>query len=227
MAVRTRKIWNDVPDAQIKEHVDMVYHKTEDDECPVDSMKLFTDEIRRDNCGKCVICREGILQINALTSGITQGTGKAEDLNLIEEIADNLIESASCIFGQAVGTHIKVDYEKNREIFEMHVKRNRCDALICKSMFTCYIDPAICQGSGKCTEVCPEDAIAGNAGEIHVIDSTKCSRCGACATVCANGAIKKAGAVLPKLPEQPIPVGSFQAEGGGLLGGSRRRRRKN
>jgi ferredoxin len=93
------------------------------------------------------------------------------------------------------------------------MKRRLCQALVCESYVTFHILPDLCDGCGECVSVCPEDAIEGGKRKVHVIDQDACERCGKCYEVC-NGlrqAVVKAGAIKPRTPKRPIPVGTWEA----------------
>ena len=83
-------------------------------------------------------------------------------------------------------------------------------------MISVYIAPEKCTGCGKCISLCPEKAIKGGEGLIHVIDAAKCTGCLACMD--CGEAIVRISSKLPKpaLPENPVPVGSFVPKKKGL-----------
>ena len=83
-----------------------------------------------------------------------------------------------------------------------------------------YIDPALCTGCEICAKAAPEGAIAGGEGMIHVIKDDSRLKNDEFFALCPVAAIKKAGAIKPRVPQEPVPVGSFEANGG------RRRRRR-
>lgn len=227
MALIQRKLWKKVSSEEIKDFVIEEYKKQSENPCPVDKIKKFTDSTRRTSCGECVICREGILQLNVIAEAISDGKGRDGDIEVLTEISDDLTIGSCCDYGKEVGKITKEIIEKGIEEFEKHIKRKRCDALICKKFFSYYIEPEKCNGCNKCKEECPQKAIAGDKDLIHVINSDICDRCGKCSMICEKAAIQKAGAVIPKLPQEPVPVGTFKAEpqnGGGLMAGRRRRR---
>ncbi|WP_320171143.1 [Fe-Fe] hydrogenase large subunit C-terminal domain-containing protein [Maridesulfovibrio sp.] len=47
------------------------------------------------------------------------------------------------------------------------------------------IDPVICTGCRRCSEVCPVDAIGGAEGEPQTIDASRCVMCGQCVLTCS------------------------------------------
>lgn len=227
MALGERKLWKQSSVEKIKDFVCEAYNGESKNPCSVDKMRAFTDSTRRTSCGECVICREGILQLNVVAEGITEGLGRDVDIEILKEVSENLIVGSCCDYGKEVGKITKKIIEDDQEQFEKHIKRKRCDALVCKKFFSYYIAPEKCNGCNLCVEQCHKEAIAGDKNLIHIMDSSLCDRCGKCLTVCEVGAIQKAGAIVPKVPSEPVPVGSFQSEpqnGGGLMSRKRRRR---
>lgn len=227
MSLMERKLWKQVALDKIQDFVNKEYKRRQENPCSVDKIREFTDSARRASCGECVICREGILQINMISEAISNGKGRDGDIEILDEISENLIIGSCCDYGREIGKIIKNIIGQSREEFEKHIKRKKCDALICKKFFTYYVSPEKCDGCGKCAGECPKGAIAGGENLIHVIDSSICDRCGKCAIVCEKSAIQKAGTMVPGLPSEPVAVGSFKAgkQNGGLMAGRRRRRR--
>ncbi len=82
--------------------------------------------------------------------------------------------------------------------------------MVCRAYLTHHILGSKCVGCEKCLDVCPLDAIEGEEDYIHVIDQFECDSCGKCVKVCDYGAIVVAGAVKPRTPDEPIPVGSWR-----------------
>jgi NADH-quinone oxidoreductase subunit F len=70
------------------------------------------------------------------------------------------------------------------------------------------IDPMICTGCGECLDVCPEEAIEGEDGFIHMIDEKLCVKCGKCVPACPEGAIRCGGEKI-KVPKKLTKVGKF------------------
>ncbi|MBU4438424.1 MAG: 4Fe-4S binding protein, partial [Acetobacterium sp.] len=224
MENKIRKQWKKASPDEIGNYVESIHQAVNRTRCPVDQLKQFTDTVRRNSCGECVICREGLLQLAVVTAGITQGLGREQDVEIIQDISDDLIIGSSCDYGKEVGKIIRQQIAEYEDDFTKHIKRKRCDGLVCNKLVSFYVSPETCTGCGKCLDVCPVNAVAGGEGLIHVIDVSRCNHCGDCEAVCSDKAILRAGAVLPKLPQEPVPVGSFQAdaESGGLM--SRKRR---
>jgi NADH-quinone oxidoreductase subunit F len=185
------------------------------------------DVARRETCGKCVLCREGTLQVYRILKDITEGKAQSGDYELLLELLQCIGKYASCEMAREAASRCLDCMQNYEEEWDKHIRRKRCSNLICKGMYTVYVDPRACEGCGRCVEVCPRGAIAGGAGLIHVIDVQICDKCLACVEICPAGAVKKAGAVLPRVPRTPVPVGSFdKVTDGSSEGGMRRRRRR-
>ncbi len=52
-----------------------------------------------------------------------------------------------------------------------------------------FIDETLCNGCTLCQKKCPENAVAGEKKELHVIDPEKCINCGICYSLCKQQAV--------------------------------------
>ena len=188
--------------------------------CPVDWARRTAETARQDSCGQGTFCRDGLAQIFTIIDDIAAGRSKADDLNLLTQLCQDIITVEDCVLSSACARLVLTSLERYRGEWEAHADRRRCAALVCRGCYTVHIDPAKCTGCGSCLAVCPEHCIDGGRDMIHVVDSAACSRCGRCFDCCPAGAFLKAGAVKPKTPDAPVPVGSFAA-------GTARRRHRN
>jgi NADH-quinone oxidoreductase subunit F len=188
--------------------------------CPVDWAKTCVDIARENNCGQSVMCRDGMTQLQAIISDLVRGKGESEDIELIRDLATVISQSKGCEIAEKTAKNVLFSLDNYADEWDAHCRRKRCSALVCKSYYSVYIDPAVCDGCGNCIKNAPEGAIAGGDGLISVVQDDSELKDSEFAAVCPKGAIKRCGAVKPRLPEAPVPVGSFSAEGGG-----RRRRR--
>ena len=192
-----------------------------EDVSPVDWALKVADAGRKESCGKCVMCRDGLLQVFTIISDITENRGESDDIELLIDLCKVINETSGCEISKKASELILASLNEYTDEWNNHLRRKRCSASVCKKFITIVVLPENCQGCGQCAAQCPEKAISGENGLIHVINQDKCSRCGKCIDICPHGAAVKAGAVMPKLPEHPVPVGSFE----GFAVGRRRRRR--
>ena len=173
--------------------------------------KLHT--YREISCGKCVFCREGLIQLEYEQNEITKARGKAEFEGYAQEIGDAMHTQTLCSVGQNAGDCALSAFEKFQDEYDQHIKKNNCPAGVCAAFSHLYIDPQACTGCGDCLDVCPVDAILGKPGYIHMIEDLDCTRCGKCVDVCEENAILRASGKLPKLPQRLVKVGKFKRHG--------------
>jgi fumarate reductase flavoprotein subunit/NADH-quinone oxidoreductase subunit F len=167
-------------------------------------------ETRRQSCGKCVFCREGLIQLAYMQKEITEGRGKMEYLDLTKEIGEAMCDSTPCSMGQTCAKIALTAIDRFADEYEAHIKKKNCPAGVCSAFVAMYIDPQSCNGCGDCVDVCPLDCIEGKSGYIHMIDEFDCSKCGKCMEVCEEGAIHKTTGKVPKLPNRLTKVGKFR-----------------
>jgi NADH-quinone oxidoreductase subunit F len=167
---------------------------------------------KHESCGKCVFCREGSAQLFSILTDITTGKGQSHDIDLLEELSDGMQTGSICGLGQTAPNPVLTLLKYFREELEAHLKKKRCPALVCRKFITLHILGEKCGGCGRCRERCPEEAIAGDEGMIHVIDAEACTKCGVCLEICPAeySAVIKAGGVKPRTPAEPVPVGSWR-----------------
>lgn len=195
--------------------------------CVVDYCKQLMDIVRKETCGQCVFCREGTWQIYEIIKDITEGHSENEDFELLLDVLGQIEAGASCEMARESSVRCIRLMKEYEEEWDKHIRRKRCANLVCKCSYTLYIDPQICDGCGECLESCPPGTIAGGPGMIHVIHTEMFGSTLLSVSTCPKGAIKKAGPVKPKLPVEPVPIGSFKNAGeGNEDGGARRRRRR-
>ena len=165
---------------------------------------------RKTSCGKCVFCREGLIQLEHMQKEVTEGRGKAEFIDLTKEIGEAMCYSTPCSMGQVSAKAALSATELFAKEYEEHIKKKNCPAGACSSFVNIYIDPSLCNGCGECMDVCPKDCIEGKAKYIHMIDDFDCTKCGKCMEVCDEDAIVQTTGKLPKLPNRLTKVGKFR-----------------
>lgn len=164
---------------------------------------------RKQSCGKCVFCREGLIQLEYMHKEIKEGRGKMDYLELAREIGQAMCISTPCTMGQVCAQNSLSASEHFADEYEAHIKKKNCPAGACTSFVNIYIDPQACDGCGECMDVCPKDCITGKPKYIHMIDDFDCTKCGKCMEACPAGAICKTTGKLPKLPNRLTRVGKF------------------
>jgi NADH-quinone oxidoreductase subunit F len=157
--------------------------------CMVDVAKYFLNFLKEESCGKCVPCREGVARMHEIITDITQGKGRAGDIELLEEVAAAVSDTALCALGSTAANPVMTTLKYFRDEYEQHIKNRKCPAGVCKELITYSIKSDVCTGCGACAKVCPQEAIAGEKKQPHKVDTAKCIKCGACQEICNFDAV--------------------------------------
>jgi len=157
--------------------------------CMVDVAKFFLDFTRKESCGKCTFCRMGTLRMLEILQRITQGEGREDDLDRLEELALQVKENSLCGLGQTAPTPLLTTLRYFREEYEAHIFQKKCPAKVCRPLLTYTIDPAKCTCCMVCLKNCPAAAITGERKKPHSIDQQRCTKCGVCFSKCKFDAI--------------------------------------
>ncbi len=172
----------------------------DEDTCMVDVARYFIDFLTDESCGKCVPCREGLGQMLKILTNITEGKGKEDDIELLEELSEVAQEASLCALGTSAPNPFLSTLRYFRDEYEAHIKEERCPALSCKELISYHIDTDKCRACMICLRKCPVEAVDGGKKKIHVIDQEKCTKCGTCFEVCPS----RFGAVI-KISGEPVP----------------------
>ena len=154
----------------------------DDKTCMVEIARFFMNFTQNESCGKCVPCREGTKRMLEILERITEGNGRDGDIELLEELADTISNTALCGLGKTAPSPVISTIKNFREEYEAHIYQKRCPAGACSKLKRFVIDPEKCKGCSKCARNCPVNAISGKIKSPYVIDQDKCIKCGACVT---------------------------------------------
>ena len=151
-------------------------------DCAVDIAKYFLSFTQDQSCGKCVFCRTGTKHMLSILERITEGKGKPEDLDKLEELSENITKGSLCGLGKTAPNPVTTSLKYFRSEYEAHINGS-CPSKKCKSLIKYKIDDT-CIGCTKCAQECPVDAIEFKPYEIHSIDNELCIKCDICRQVC-------------------------------------------
>jgi NADH:ubiquinone oxidoreductase subunit F (NADH-binding)/(2Fe-2S) ferredoxin len=158
--------------------------------CMVDVAKYFLTFLQDESCGKCVPCRLGIDRMLEIITDITEGHGRPEQLDLLEELADTVAQTALCGLGKTAPNPVISTLRHFRQEYEAHIKEKKCPAGVCKALITYCIDPDKCTGCGVCLKSCVHQATTGQKKKPHAINVELCQKCGICQSECKFDAIR-------------------------------------
>jgi len=178
-------------------------------ECIISALAVHYQSIKDLSCQKCIMCREGSLQLSTIFSDIAAGRANRDDPALIEDICPLIQAGTLCDFGKGMILPALSAISECRDDFEKHIIARTCPAGSCGGFMKYIIDPSICTGCGDCIDSCPDEAIEGKDGFIHIIDEKLCEKCGKCVDACQGSAIKIDSGTV-RIPKKPVKVGRFK-----------------
>jgi NADH-quinone oxidoreductase subunit F len=124
-----------------------------------------------------------------ILTDITEGRGKPEDIELLQELGDVIKEASLCGLGGTAPNPVLSTIRYFRDEYRAHVIDKRCPAGVCKALITFTVDAVKCTGCRVCARECPQGAISGEKKQAHLIDQEKCIRCGLCRDLCKFDAV--------------------------------------
>jgi len=159
--------------------------------CMVDVARFFLNFTQNESCGKCTFCRIGTRRMLEILTRITEGKGKEEDIEKLEELSVNIIKGSLCGLGQTAPNPVLTTLRYFRDEYMAHIVEKRCPAGVCTALLRYEIVSDKCIGCTACARKCPVNCISGSVKQVHSIDQDKCIKCGACYSTCKFAAITK------------------------------------
>jgi NADH-quinone oxidoreductase subunit F len=163
----------------------------DDSTCMVEMARFFLNFTQNESCGKCTFCRIGTLRMLEILTRITQGEGKAGDIEKLTNLGEQIKKASLCGLGQTAPNPVLTTIRYYREEYDAHIIERHCPAASCLALVEFHIDPEKCTGCTVCARNCPVGAISGAPKKEHVIDNSVCVKCGKCITSCNFDAVYK------------------------------------
>ena len=158
--------------------------------CMVDMARHMTNFMASESCGKCNICRGGLLELEARLLALTIGRGYPGILDEIEELSKCIPQISLCGLGKTAANPVTTTLTYFRDEYEAHLK-GKCPAVSCKPLIDFEIILP-CKECHACYSVCPTGAVKMRAGKTDrlVVDPELCIKCWACYETCPFDSIK-------------------------------------
>ncbi|MEZ5359272.1 MAG: NADH-ubiquinone oxidoreductase-F iron-sulfur binding region domain-containing protein [Candidatus Zixiibacteriota bacterium] len=103
--------------------------------CMVDIARYFMEFCQDESCGKCTPCRIGTRRMLEILQRICRGEGQDGDIELLEDLAKTIGDSALCGLGQTAPNPVLSTLRYFRKEYEDHIYRKTCTAAVCRDMF--------------------------------------------------------------------------------------------
>ncbi len=94
--------------------------------CMVKSLLRLSYFYFEESCGQCTPCREGTGWLYRMVHRIEHGEGRADDLDMLNSIADNIQGRTICALGDAAAMPVRAMIKNFREEFEYHIEHKHC-----------------------------------------------------------------------------------------------------
>ena len=103
----------------------------DDKSCMVDTAKFFTEFCVDESCGRCTPCRAGLIRVKEVFDGITQGTGRMEDISTLEKTGVYIREASLCGLGQTAPNPVLTTLRYFKDEYLEHIQDKKCRAGKC------------------------------------------------------------------------------------------------
>ncbi len=184
----------------------------DEDDCMVEIARFFLDFTQKESCGKCTFCRLGTKQMLDILTDITQGKGSSEDLNILQELAEDIKLGSLCSLGKTAPNPVLTTLRYFRDEYEAHINEGRCPALMCKDLISYIIIPEKCSKlCDVCIGSCPTEAIYTRPDMLKAIYLDKCVKCNSCMVACPPQ-YKAVSKVSPPIVEEKETVEGGRAD---------------
>ncbi|MFC1575807.1 NADH-ubiquinone oxidoreductase-F iron-sulfur binding region domain-containing protein, partial [Gemmatimonadota bacterium] len=112
--------------------------------CMVNIARYFLEFTQDESCGKCAPCRVGTRHMLDILDRISNGEGKMEDLDELEQLAGHIQDASLCGLGQSAPNPVLTTLRYFRNEYIEHIQLKHCRASVCEGLV-----------SAPCSHACP------------------------------------------------------------------------
>jgi len=106
----------------------------DENNCMVEIARFFLNFTQSESCGKCAPCRLGTTQLLEILTRITNGHGRIEDIDTIQDIGRTVMEASLCGLGQTCPKPALSTLKYFAKEYEDHIREHRCPGAACEAM---------------------------------------------------------------------------------------------
>jgi NADH-quinone oxidoreductase subunit F len=127
----------------------------DDTTCVVRAVLRWTEFYAHESCGKCTPCREGTYWLVQILDRLERGEGRADELDQLLDISDNILGRAFCALGDGAVAPITSSIQYFRDEYLAHLDNGGCP-----------FDPAASALFAEPTSQRPDGFAASAAGSV-------------------------------------------------------------
>ena len=94
--------------------------------CMVKALERLSYFYFEESCGQCTPCREGTGWLYRVVHRIEHGEGRAEDLDQLNRVTDNIMGRTICALGDAASLPVRSFINHFKREFEYHIEHKKC-----------------------------------------------------------------------------------------------------
>ncbi len=94
--------------------------------CMVRALERLSYFYFEESCGQCTPCREGTGWLYRIVKRIENGEGRADDLEILVSISNQIDGHTICALGAAAATPVRSFIKHFRDEFEHHIEHKKC-----------------------------------------------------------------------------------------------------
>ena len=94
--------------------------------CMVKSLLRLSYFYYEESCGQCTPCREGTGWLYRMVDRIEHGKGNPEDLDKLNQVAENIQGRTICALGDAAAMPVRAFLKHYRDEFMYHIEHKKC-----------------------------------------------------------------------------------------------------
>ncbi|MBQ9156829.1 MAG: FAD-dependent oxidoreductase [Eubacterium sp.] len=154
--------------------------------CPLALYRSLLQISMNQSCGKCVPCRDGLVEVERMLTDILNGCAASDSLKQLEEMCRMIADCADCAVGVSAAHLILDSLSEFADEYESHLKHHSCTENVTQTIPCVTLCPAHVDVPGYIALIKEEDY----AGAIQVIRDRNPFPT-ACAMVCEHPCERK------------------------------------
>lgn len=135
----------------------------DDTTCVVRAVLRWTEFYAHESCGKCTPCREGTYWMVQILDRLERGEGRADELDQLLDISDNILGRAFCALGDGAVAPIMSSIQYFRDEYLAHLDNGGCPFDVAAS--TLFAKPPLQTPDGFAADAAGSPAAETPGGE--------------------------------------------------------------